>query len=37
MTEQQRGYIDKLQQGVQTLLDMINQLLDFSSLTRDAH
>ena len=36
MTEQQRGYIDKLQQGVQTLLDMINQLLDFSSLTRDA-
>ena len=36
MTEQQRGYISKLQQGAQTLLDMINQLLDFSSVTQDA-
>ncbi len=36
MTEQQRGYISKLQQGAQTLLDMINQLLDFSSVAQDA-
>lgn len=35
MTEQQRDYIDKLQHGAQTLLGMVNQLLDFSSVTRD--
>lgn len=36
MTEQQRDYISKLQHGAQTLLDMINQMLDFSCVAQDA-